>query len=42
MVPDLTCDLLGLRLRNPIVLASGVLGTSAALLYELRGRAPAR
>lgn len=32
MAPDLTCDLLGLRLRNPIVLASGVLGTSAALL----------
>ncbi len=34
MVPDLTCDLLGLRLRNPIVLASGVLGTSAALLIR--------
>ena len=29
---DLSCDLLGLRLRNPLVLASGVLGTSAALL----------
>lgn len=34
MAPDLTCDLLGLRLRNPIVLASGVLGTSAALLIR--------
>ncbi len=34
MAPDLTCDLLGLRLRNPIVLASGVLGTSAALLMR--------
>ncbi len=34
MVPDLICDLLGLRLRNPIVLASGVLGTNAALLIR--------
>lgn len=33
MPPDLTCELLpGLRLRNPIVLASGIIGTSAALL----------
>jgi dihydroorotate dehydrogenase (NAD+) catalytic subunit len=31
-MPDLTCDFLGLRLRNPIVLASGILGTSADLL----------
>ncbi|MEN6478534.1 MAG: dihydroorotate dehydrogenase [Anaerolineales bacterium] len=31
-MPDLTCGLLGLTLRNPIVLASGILGTSAALL----------
>ncbi|MBN1889376.1 MAG: dihydroorotate dehydrogenase [Thermoflexales bacterium] len=30
--PDLTCRLLDLRLRNPIVLASGVLGTSPTLL----------
>jgi dihydroorotate dehydrogenase (NAD+) catalytic subunit len=29
---DLTCDLLGLRLRNPIVLASGILGTSPRVL----------
>ena len=29
---DLTCHLLHLRLRNPVILASGVLGTSAALL----------
>jgi len=29
---DLTCRLLDLRLRNPVVLASGVIGTSAALL----------
>jgi dihydroorotate dehydrogenase (NAD+) catalytic subunit len=31
-MPDLTCDLLGLILHNPIVLASGILGTSADLL----------
>ncbi|MCU0521584.1 MAG: dihydroorotate dehydrogenase [Anaerolineae bacterium] len=31
---DLTCELLGLRLRNPIVLASGILGTSASLLVR--------
>lgn len=29
---DLACELLGLRLQNPVVLASGVLGTSATLL----------
>lgn len=29
---DLTCRLPGLRLRNPIVLASGIIGTSATLL----------
>jgi dihydroorotate dehydrogenase (NAD+) catalytic subunit len=33
-VPDLTCDLLGLRLKNPIILASGVIGTSATLLLR--------
>jgi len=32
MSVDLTCDLLGLHLRNPIVLASGVVGTSPSLL----------
>lgn len=32
MPPDLTCELLGYRMRNPIVLASGILGTSTALL----------
>ena len=31
-MPDLTCDLLGMTVRNPIVLASGILGTSADLL----------
>lgn len=31
-MPDLSCALLDLTLRNPIVLASGILGTSAALL----------
>jgi len=31
-LPELTCPLLGLTLRNPVVLASGILGTSAALL----------
>lgn len=34
---DLTCDLLGLHLRNPIILASGVLGTSATLLARAAG-----
>jgi dihydroorotate dehydrogenase (NAD+) catalytic subunit len=29
---DLTCDLLGLHLRNPVILASGIWGTSVALL----------
>ncbi len=29
---DLTCELAGVKLRNPIVLASGILGTSATLL----------
>ena len=29
---DLTCDLLGFHLRNPLVLASGIWGTSVALL----------
>ncbi len=29
---DLTCDLLGMQLRNPIILASGIWGTSVALL----------
>ena len=29
---DLTCKFLGLKLRNPIILASGILGTSADLL----------
>ena len=31
-MPDLTCNLFGLTLRNPIVLASGILGTSVDLL----------
>ena len=32
MMVDVTCELLGMRLRNPIVLASGILGTSPTLL----------
>jgi dihydroorotate dehydrogenase (NAD+) catalytic subunit len=34
---DLTCCVAGVRLRNPIVLASGVIGTSAALLARAAG-----
>lgn len=29
---DLTCELLGMQLRNPIILASGIWGTSVALM----------
>ena len=32
---DLSCDFLGLKLRNPLVLASGVLGTSPGLLERV-------
>ena len=35
MKPALTCDFLGLPLRNPIVLASGILGTSADVLERV-------
>ncbi|HOT91948.1 MAG TPA: dihydroorotate dehydrogenase [Anaerolineae bacterium] len=35
MTPDFTCNLLGLTLRNPIVLASGILGTSADVLERV-------
>ena len=35
MTPNLTCDLLGLTLRNPIVLASGILGTSTDVLERV-------
>jgi dihydroorotate dehydrogenase (NAD+) catalytic subunit len=34
MMSDLTCELLGLRLHNPIILASGILGTSADVLVR--------
>ncbi len=34
-MPDLTCDFLSLRLRNPVVLASGILGTSADVLERV-------
>jgi dihydroorotate dehydrogenase (NAD+) catalytic subunit len=34
---DLGVDLCGVRLRNPLVLASGVLGTEAALLERVAG-----
>jgi len=33
--PDLTVDLCGLRLRNPFILAAGILGTTAALLERV-------
>jgi len=33
--PDLSCSFLGLSLRNPLVLASGVLGTSPGLLERV-------
>ena len=29
---DITCDLLGFKMRSPLVLASGIIGTSAGLL----------
>ncbi|MBI3943175.1 MAG: dihydroorotate dehydrogenase [Chloroflexi bacterium] len=32
MLPDLNCDIAGIRLHNPLVLASGILGTHATLL----------
>jgi dihydroorotate dehydrogenase (NAD+) catalytic subunit len=35
VTPDITCDFLNLRLRNPIVLASGILGTSADVLERV-------
>ncbi|NLE76932.1 MAG: dihydroorotate dehydrogenase [Chloroflexi bacterium] len=35
MTPDLTVDLCGVRLRNPLVLASGVLGTDSTLLHRV-------
>ena len=34
--PGLSCEFLGLNLPNPLVLASGILGTSASLLLEDR------
>ncbi|MEJ5308504.1 MAG: dihydroorotate dehydrogenase [Anaerolineae bacterium] len=34
-MPDLTCEFLNLKLRNPIVLASGILGTSADVLERV-------
>ena len=33
--PDLTCSFLSLDLRNPLVLASGILGTSPELLERM-------
>lgn len=33
--PDLSCEFLGQHLRNPLVLASGILGTSATLLERV-------
>ncbi len=35
MNPDLTVDLCGIRLRNPLVLASGVLGTEPGILHRV-------
>lgn len=34
-MPDLTVDLCGIRLRNPLVLASGVLGTEPGILQRV-------
>lgn len=34
-MPDLTCEFLNLKLRNPTVLASGILGTSADVLERV-------
>lgn len=35
MTPDLAVDLCGIRLRNPLVLASGVLGTEPGILHRV-------
>jgi len=35
VIPDLTCDFLNLRLHNPIILASGILGTSVDVLERV-------
>lgn len=35
MTPDLTVDLCGIRLRNPLALASGVLGTEPGILQRV-------
>lgn len=37
---DLTCEIAGVRLRNPLILASGIMGTHASLLVRA-GRAGA-
>jgi len=34
MVDLLSCDICGFRVKNPLVLASGIFGTSAALLQR--------
>ncbi|MFQ6014541.1 MAG: dihydroorotate dehydrogenase [Anaerolineae bacterium] len=35
MEPDLTCQICGVTLPNPLILASGILGTSASLLERV-------
>ena len=35
MTPDLTVELCGIRLRNPLIPASGVLGTEPAILHRV-------
>jgi len=35
MIPDLSVELCGVRLANPLVLASGILGTEAALMERV-------
>ena len=40
MTPDLSTEICGIRLRNPLILASGVLGTEPGILERV-GRAGA-
>ena len=35
--PDLCCEIAGVPLRNPLVLASGILGNDASLLERCAG-----
>ena len=35
LTPELSCSFLGMNLTNPLVLASGILGTSASLMERV-------